>query len=168
MPASPRFRLDFSGRDAVDRAAVAEEQLRALPASYHSERARLLAILAAARLIADPGTAGEAATEAQRVAAMAGDDGFEAWALLAACAVDLSPHALTVSLGAASELLRIAAERGVPELVSTGFFLLIGALPEQASIPQLAEEPSPTGLTISAFPWLEAARHVAWFRCTRA
>src|SRR5690554_433783 len=168
MPASPRFRLDFSGRDAVDRSAGAEKQLRALPAADHSERARLLAILAAARLIADPGTAGEAATGAQREAAMAGDDVSQAWALLAACAVDLSPDALTERVAAAREILRVARERGVPELASTGFFLLLGGLTEQGSIPQLDEELNPTGLTISAFPWLETGRHVAWFRCMRA
>src|SRR5690606_28540426 len=168
MSASLHFSLDFSGRNAVDRAALAEQQLDVLPESQHSERARLLAVLAAARLIADPDTAGAAATESRHEAALAGDDVAEAWALLAACVVDLSPHALTERLAAAQEILRVARECGVPELASTGFFLLLGGLTEQGSISQLDEEINSTGLTISGFPWLETGRHVAWFRCMRA
>lgn len=165
---SLHFSLDFSGRNAVDRAALAEQQLDALPTSAHSERARVLAVLAAARLIADPDRAGAAADESQRQATLAGDEVATAWALLASCVVDLSPHALSERLSAAQEILRVARDRGVPELASTGFFLLLGGLTEQGSISQLDEEISPTGMTISAFPWLEAGRHVAWFRCVRA
>lgn len=142
--------------------------LAQVSAAEHHVRARLHAIVAAARVLAAPSAAEDAALQSQREARLAGDEVSRAWSMIAACVVDVSPEALGERIAKSREVLQIAQATGEVELVPTAYFLYLGALAEQGSIDELDHALSPTGALIAAFPWLEHARHVAWFRCLRA
>ncbi len=64
--------------------------------------------------------------------------------------------------------MQIARATQTDEFVPIAYFLHLGALAELGLIAELDRALSPTGDVLSAFPWLEEERHVAWFRCLRA
>lgn len=163
-----QFALHFSGQDAFQQEVRAMKVLRVIPEGDHAARARVCAILAASRVLTAPASAATAASDSAREAELAGDDASRAWALIAACVVDVSPNTQDARLSLTREVLQIAQRTGEVEFVSVAYFLHLGALAERGAIEELDLALSPTGALLSAFPWLERERHVAWFRCLRA
>lgn len=168
MPTPIRLLLQFSGQEAFEQAAAAQRLLDEADRSDHSTRARLHAILAASRVLTAPDSALDAAAASARAAGEAGDAVSRAWALVAASVSDVSPASLARRRASTREALDIARAERLVEIVPTAFFLHLGALAEAGSIEDLDRALSPSGATLSAFPWLERERHVAWFRCLRA
>lgn len=85
----PVFRLDFSGRGTLDRAAQVRAQMALTDPADHVAHARLASILAGALVATDPPGAHAAAEVATRHADVSGLDDARAWALLARSARNL-------------------------------------------------------------------------------
>ena len=164
----PTFRLDFSGRDPLDRAALLLTLLDQAPVGDHRARARLESMLAGASSGWAPDAAVAAAHRSSDHAVRAGDAESTAWALLARCVVDLSPGSLDNRLAVSRKLLGHARAGTLPELAQLAYFLLLGSLTEAGAIPELDLELAVTGPTLAALPALDGGRHAAWFRCMRA
>src|SRR5690606_33998679 len=167
-PTHPRFQLNFSGREPVDRTHGILALLSFVPAQDHAVRARLEASLVGASTGPDPALAAAAARRAQAHADAAGDRESRAWALLARCASDLSPASLEVRLGAGRGLLDEVRQGVLPELAATAYLFGLSGLVEAGDIAGLDNELGPTSPTLIAYPELADGRHAAWFRCLRA
>lgn len=164
----PVFRLDFSGRDTLDRAEQVRAQMALTDPADHVAHARLASILAGALVATDPPGAHAAAEVATRHADISGLDDARAWALLARSARNLSPSSLTERLSTSREVLALAASGVEPHLADPAFFILLGSLAEAGNIAELDVELGVLGPTLSGLPHLDEGRHVAWFRCMRA
>ncbi|GAA3212923.1 AfsR/SARP family transcriptional regulator [Microbacterium terregens] len=168
MSYTMRIALNFSGRDVFEQQESAEVLLAQVSTDEHDVRARLLAILAAARVFTDPDAAADAARKSAHEAAKAGGAVARAWSLLAACVVDLSCAATEQRLSMTLEVLEIAQHSGESSIVPSAYFLHLAALAELGQIAELDQALCPVGPLMSTFPWLNDGRHVAWFRCLRA
>lgn len=162
------FTLEFADPQAQQRVTAAIYTLARTPLPDRAERARLEAVCAAVWSSVDPRAAVEAALRAQAEAdAAPGDAVAKAWALMARCVTDLSPQQTVNRIENAKEILNIARERNVAELVPTAFFMLLGGLAEHGHSSALdavlggesRAAPSETENT---------RRHRAWFRCMRS
>lgn len=166
LPIGHELRVEFSGRGPLARASMLRARLA--ETSDPAQQVRLLAHLAAA----EAGTGSEAARRtARRAFDLADDLGDElcvAYALVAESIVDLSPDTLDRRLTNARRATDITTRLGDPELAATSYFLLLGALTEDADIRGLDEELGARGPAVASMPELLEGRHAEWFRCMRA
>ena len=163
-----RFALQFSGQEMFTQQRRAEHLLGSLSPEDHTSRARLLAVLTAARAGVDPEGAEAASNAAVLAASRTSDPVAEAWALVARAVVDLSCEATKTRRDMTARVLVIAERAREPELVTPAYFLHLAALAELGEIKELDEALSPVGPLCSTYPWLSDGRQVAWFRGLRA
>lgn len=166
---SAEFVLHFSGSGVHELATTARGRLQHTDGSDHVERARLHATVAAATVFTDPAEAQQAAAAAAEEAHLAGSSPVaRAWALTAACVVDLSCEATHDRLEMTREVLRIAQQAGESGPVEVAYFLHLAALAELGRMNELDQALSPVGPILLHFPSMTDGRHVAWFRCLQA
>ena len=168
MVPPPRLSLHFADQGASARRHAAEQALTATDPGDHVERARLLAVAAAASVSADPAAAQHAALLAEQEADATADESARAWSLVAASVADLSSARTLARAEMTKEALDICARTGIDEAVPTAYFLHLAALAELGEISRLDRALSPTGTLFVAYPKLAEGRHAAWFRCLRA
>ena len=168
MSASPSFVLHFADATAPQRQRAALQQLSQSSADSRLERVRLHAIAAAASVVTSPDAAREHARLAGVEAAQTDDERARAWALIAACIVDLSCAATVERLEMSREVLRICSLTGEHAPVATAYFVHLASLAELGRITELDLALSSSGEFVTAFPHLAECRQAAWFRCLRA
>lgn len=163
-----RFRLEFAGRASIEQAKLIRKLLKETDKNDHTRRAQLHSKLSAALYRTERKAALAAAQSAVDEAAKTDDDVAEAWALLAQCAVDLSPARTQYRLTSTRRIREIAMKYETTSFFEPAFFMLLGALLELGKINELDLELSTHGPTLSYFPQLEETRHVSWLRYVRA
>lgn len=168
MSSQTRFMLNFSGSGVREQQDAAHALLERVAPDDHAARTRLSAILAASSVFSEPSVARDAAALAASSAKSAGDEVARGWAVIAQSVADLSCDATAARLELTREALQIARRTGETEFVTTAYFLHLAALAELGQMDELDHALSPVGTILSAFPWLNEGRHVAWFRCLQA